>query len=59
MPTKTKPMTEREKKLRAKARAELRADGILPPKKKPLNREAFCKEAEAFLLGDAKNLYET
>lgn len=42
---KAKPMTAREKKDRARCRKELRAEGILPPKKKPLNRKAFCNRA--------------
>lgn len=41
-----KPMTAREKKDRARFRKELRAEGILPPKKKPLNRKAFTRRAK-------------
>ena len=44
-----KHMTAREKKDRAQARAELRAIGILPPRKKTLNRERFCGEAKTIL----------
>ncbi len=44
---KKKRMTQREKNDRAKARAELRAEGIIPPVKKRLNRKAFKKEALA------------
>ena len=36
---KAKPMTAREKKERAEIRKDLRERGILPPKKKPLNRD--------------------
>lgn len=39
---KAKPMTAREKKERAKIRKDLRERGILPPKKKPLNRKVFA-----------------
>lgn len=42
---KAKPMTVREKKERAEVREALRADGILPPKKKPLNRKKFTERA--------------
>lgn len=42
---KARPMTAREKKNRARIRKELREEGALPPKKKPLNRKAFCKRA--------------
>lgn len=41
---KRKPMTVKEKKLRKEARDELRAEGILPPCKKPLNRRKFATE---------------
>ncbi|MED9820687.1 MAG: hypothetical protein U0J65_01470 [Christensenellales bacterium] len=46
---KAKPMTEREKKNRARIRKELREEGIMPPKKKPLNRKAFCNQAKSEL----------
>lgn len=46
---KAKPLTAREKKERARCLKELRAEGILPPKKKPLNRKAFCKRARSEL----------
>ena len=42
-------MTEKEKRARAAVRKELRAEGVLPPTKKPLNRKRFCEEAEALL----------
>lgn len=42
-------MTAREKAERARIRQELRSEGLLPPKKKPLNHKKFCKEAEADL----------
>lgn len=44
---KAKRMTQAEKKWRAELRAEMRAEGILPPKKKPLNRKKFIEDAEA------------
>ena len=46
---KAKPMTAREKKNRARIRKELREEGIMPPKKKPLNRKAFCNQARSEL----------
>ena len=46
---KAKPMTAREKKNRARIRKELREEGIMPPKKKPLNRKAFCNRARSEL----------
>ena len=46
---KAKPMTAREKKDRARIRKELREEGIMPPKKKPLNRKAFCNQARSEL----------
>lgn len=46
---KAKPMTAREKKDRARIRKELREEGIMPPKKKPLNRKAFCNRARSEL----------
>ena len=57
---KAKPMTEREKKERAKIRKDLREQGILPPKKKPLNRKVFAEQAKEALKnqdGYALNLY--
>ena len=42
---KKRPMTKREKEIRAEVRADMRARGIIPPKKKPLNRKKFVKEA--------------
>lgn len=42
---KQRKMTVREKAERAEIRASLRAKGILPPKKKPLNRKKFIQEA--------------
>ena len=55
-----KPMTAREKKERAKIRKDLREQGILPPKKKPLNRKAFAEKAKEALKNQAGytlNLY--
>lgn len=40
-----KPLTAKEKKWRAEARAEYRAKGLMPPVKKPLNRKKFIREA--------------
>lgn len=46
MTTKKKQtMTQWEKAIRAKTREEMRAKGLLPPKKKPLNRKRFIQEA--------------
>lgn len=47
---KGKKMTAREKKLAAEARAELREKGLIPAKKKPLNRKKFVSEAKEILL---------
>ena len=55
-----KPMTAREKKERAKIRKDLREQGVLPPKKKPLNRKAFAEQAKEALKNQAGytlNLY--
>lgn len=55
-----KPMTAREKKERTKIRKDLRERGILPPKKKPLNRKAFAERAKEALKNQAGytlNLY--
>lgn len=46
---KPRKLTAREKAERARIRRELREEGLLPPKKKPLNRKKFCEEAEADL----------
>ena len=57
---KAKPMTAREKKERTKIRKDLREQGILPPKKKPLNRKAFAERAKEALKNQAGytlNLY--
>lgn len=57
---KAKPMTAREKKERAKIRKDLRERGILPPKKKPLNRKVFAERAKEALkkqAGYTLNLY--
>ena len=57
---KAKPMTEREKKERAEIRKDLRERGILPPKKKPLNRKVFVERAKEAIKnqdGYALNLY--
>lgn len=42
---KRRPMTRKQIALRAEIREDLRARGIIPPKKKPLNRKEFIKEA--------------
>lgn len=42
---KAKRMTQREKDQRAEAREDLRALGLIPPRKKPLNRKKFVTEA--------------
>ena len=42
-------MTAREKKLAAEVRAEMRDKGLLPEKKKPLNRKKFVDQARAVL----------
>ena len=45
MPKKAyKRMMQREKEQRKSIRAELRAEGLIPPVKPRLNRAAFCKE---------------
>ena len=54
-----KAMSAREKKLRAEAMRQLKADGILPPDKKPLNRKRFCKEAEAILREQSSMVFDT
>ena len=57
---KAKPMTAREKKERTKIRKDLREQGILPPKKKPLNRKVFAERAKEALkkqAGYTLNLY--
>lgn len=40
----SKKLSEREKKQRAEIRRELRAEGVLPPVKKPLNHKKFIEE---------------
>ncbi len=45
--SKQRKMTEKEKKERAKIRKQLREDGLLPPKKKPMNRKKFIDEARS------------
>lgn len=40
-----KKMTAKEKAHRAKIKKELQEQGIIPPDKKPLNREKFIEEA--------------
>ena len=40
----SKKLTAKEKRLRAETRKRLRADGILPPKKSPLNRKKFAAQ---------------
>lgn len=42
-------MTDREKKMAAEVRAEMREKGLLPEKKKPLNRKKFVDQARAVL----------
>lgn len=49
-------LTEREKKERAKIREQLRAEGLLPPVKKPLNHKKFIEEAKE--LYETENLYD-
>lgn len=44
--TKHKPMSDRQKKERATIRKDLRARGMIPPTKKPLNRKKYIQEAE-------------
>ena len=51
---KVKRMTAREKKLAAEARAELRAKGLMPPAKKPLNRKKFVDEAKKIYEEESK-----
>lgn len=41
---KYKRLTNREKKLNKEVRAEMRAEGLLPPVKPKLNRKKFSKE---------------
>lgn len=45
--SKAKRMTAKEKKLRAECRERLRADGIIPPKKQPVNRKKFINQVLA------------
>ena len=42
--TKSKKLTAGEKKLRQKAREELRKEGLIPPVKPRLNRKKFAQE---------------
>lgn len=44
---KSKRLTVKEKKIRAQVRKDLRADGMIPPIKKRLNRRKFVKEVRA------------
>lgn len=44
MTVKRKRMTQREKDLRARAKKELQAQGVLPPDKPRLNRKKFARE---------------
>lgn len=44
---KSKRLTVREKKDRAEVQKKLRADGLLPPVKKKLNRRKFVKEVRS------------
>lgn len=44
---KQRKMTEKEKKERAQIREMLRKDGLIPPKKKPMNRKKFISEARS------------
>lgn len=44
--SKKKPMTARERKQRAECREDMRNAGLLPPKKKPLNRAKFVSQAK-------------
>jgi hypothetical protein len=59
---KKKKMTQREKKLQAETRAELREKGLIPPIKQRLNRKKFAKEVldefkEFNSIGDIIYLY--
>ena len=45
--SKQRKMTEKEKKERAKIREMLRKDGLIQPKKKPMNRKKFIDEARS------------
>lgn len=49
---KGRKMTAREKQLAAEVRAELREKGLMPEKKKPLNRKRFIEEARDILRED-------
>lgn len=44
MAGKKKPLTKREKALRAKVRQELKAKGVIPPDKPRLNRKKFAND---------------
>ncbi|MDL2217403.1 addiction module toxin RelE [Christensenellaceae bacterium OttesenSCG-928-M15] len=39
-----KPLTQKERKLRASVKKELQAEGIIPPDKPRLNRKKFAKD---------------
>ena len=47
MADRKKRMTRREKDMRAQAKKELQAEGVLPPDKPRLNRKKFAKEVWA------------
>lgn len=53
---KSRKMTAREKQLAAEVRAEMREKGLLPAKKKPLDRTKFIAEAKTIFLEN--NQYE-
>lgn len=52
-----KRLTNRERKLRAEAKKELQAEGIIPPDKPRLNRKKFIEEAEAEWNGRDKECF--
>ena len=47
-------MSKKERKERQQVREMLRSEGILPPKKKPLNRKKFAEEVLAVLHSDQR-----
>ncbi len=47
MADRKKRMTRREKDMRAQAKKELQAEGVLPPDKPRLNRRKFAREVWA------------
>ncbi|MCC5911340.1 MAG: addiction module toxin RelE [Clostridiaceae bacterium] len=55
---KYKKLTNAEKKLRKELREELRDEGIIPPKKPPLNRRKFGQEATKAFEENMKKYYD-